>query len=504
MANETTENRQQFSSKLGFLLSAIGSAIGLGNIWRYPYVAYANGGGAFLVPYFVALLTAGIPLLVLEYILGTKYRGATPLAFARISKKFEFVGWIPTIVAGLIVFYYSSILSWAMNFLVLSFTKGWGSDPNAFFFNDFLKLSDNPLSLGSFNLKIFIGLVIVWGGTYLICSKNIDQGLEKANKVLIPLMVIAIAAVVIRGITLPGAVDGMNALFNPDWKAVASPKVWVAAYGQVFFSLSVAMGIMVTYSSYLPKGSELVNTSFVAGLANSTFEFTVAIGVFGILGYMASQQGVPVTEVVTAGVGLAFVVFPEGINLMGGAGTVVGIMFFLCLVAAGLTSFVSLLEAFSAPFVEKFNMPRKKVFGITCLVGFLASVIYATGAGLYVLDMVDYTCNNYGLTIVGILQAVVCGWILNKLPEFKAYANRISYFKVGGWWDVCIKFVIPLVVFFNLLFAFIDFLKQGYEGYSPAALGVWCGGTAAVIVIFVVIMTKAKWRMDIDDYEEQK
>lgn len=154
-------NREQWGSKMGFILAAVGSAVGLGNIWRFPYVAYSNGGGAFLIPYFCAIFTAGIPLLILEYGMGHKFRGSTPLTISRANKKWEWLGWWPIISSSVILCYYSMILSWAIKYLTLSFKKGWGNDPNQYFYNDFLKLSSSPFQFGGIVFPVLIGIILV-------------------------------------------------------------------------------------------------------------------------------------------------------------------------------------------------------------------------------------------------------------------------------------------------------------------------------------------------------
>ncbi len=486
-------SRQTFNSKMGFILSAVGSAVGLGNIWRFPYVLYENGGGSFLIPYFIAVFTAAIPLLILEYTLGNKFRGSAPLAFARNNPKFEWVGWLPTLISAMIILYYSSIVSWAINYLFLSVGNVWGSDPEAYFFNSFLNLSDGPMAIKNVNISVLLGLVAIWGGTYFACSKSIDKGIEKVNKVLLPLLGIAILVVIFRGVTLEGASEGLNTLFTPKFEMLKNPKIWLAAYSQVFFSLSVAMGIMITYSSYLPKDSDVVNTAFITGLANSAFEFTVSIGVFGILGYMATQKGVPVTEVVASGVGLAFVVFPQAFNLMGVFGSILGLAFFASLVFAGFTSFVSLTEAFITPFVDKFKVDRKKMYQIVCGGGFLLSTIYATGAGLYILDIVDNFVNLFAIISVGIIEAIVCAYVFG-IGKFKGLANRDSIQKVGNVWVVAIMAIVPVVLIFNMVLSILDTFKNGYGGYESMPLLVYGIGTLVAIVIFSIILTILPWK----------
>lgn len=485
--------RQQFNSKLGFILAAVGSAVGLGNIWRFPYVLYENGGGSFFIPYFLAIFTAAIPLLILEYTLGNKFRASAPLAFARNNPKFEWVGWVPTFIGGMIVLYYSSIVSWAINYLFLSVNRGWGNNPEQFFFNDFLHVSDGAFHLGQININILIGLVIIWGGTYLVCSRSVSKGIERLNKVLLPVLAISILFVILRGISLEGAKEGLNVLFTPNFAALKDPRIWLAAYSQVFYSLSVAMGIMITYSSYLPKKSDLVNTAFITGLANSAFELTVSIGIFAILGYMANQSGVPVTEVVTSGVGLAFIAFPQAFNLMGPLGSIFGIAFFATLVFAGFTSFVSITEAFITPFTDKFKFDRQKAYVVVCLGGFLISSIYATGAGLYILDIVDYFINSFGIITVGIIEAVVVTYFFG-IKKFRNLANSNSIQSVGKLWVVSVAVVVPVLLTFNLILFTVDTVINGYGEYSTSALLFYGCGTLIAIALFSLIMSLFAWK----------
>ncbi len=496
-------SRQQWNSKIGFILSAVGSAVGLGNIWRFPYVLYENGGGGFLIPYFIAIFTAAIPLLILEYTLGSKYRGSAPMVFAKINRKYEWVGWLPTFISFFIILYYSSIISWALNYLLLSINKGWGASPSDFYFQEFLKISSGPFNFGGMNFNILIGLGVLWGLTYIISSTSISNGIEKLNKILLPALAISVLIVIIRGVTLDGAMNGLNVLFTPDFSKLLEPKIWIAAYSQVFFSLSVAMGVMITYSSYLPKNSDVVNTAYITGLANSAFELTISIGIFSILGYMAKQNGVPVTEVVAGGVGLAFIVFPTAFNLMAGLGNFLGIVFFATLVFAGITSFVSLTEAFITPFIDKFYIERKKVYKMVCGGGFLLSSIYATGAGLHILDIVDNFINIFGIVGIGIVEAVVVGYVF-KLDSFKKYANEHSFQKVGKVWTYSILLVVPIFLGLNLIYSAIDTIRNGYGGYSLLELGFFGFGTILLIIILSGIMSNMRWYNESDlELEEE-
>ena len=485
--------RDQWGSKLGFILAAVGSAVGLGNIWRYPYLLYSNGGGAFLIPYFFALFTAGIPLMILEYSFGHKFRGSTPLSLARANKKWEWLGWWPSFNSIVILTYYSMVLGWAVNYLWLAFTKAWGADPNAFFFGEFLGLSSGPFDLGGIKWPIFIGITIIWAINWYICNRGVSAGIEKVNKILLPTLVGMMILIVIRGVTLPGAAVGLNKLFTPDWSKVMDPKVWIAAYGQIFFSLSLAMGVMITYSSYLPEKTDIVNSAFMTAFANSGFEFLAAIGVFGILGFMASSQGVPVEEVVTASIGLAFVAFPKVFTIMGGLGTVFGVIFFACLVFAGITSSVSMVEAFASAVIDKTGASRKKVVNWTIGIGYLVGILYSTGAGLYFLDIIDHFINSYGIVSVGLAEAVLIGWVYGA-HKIREHANPMSLYSVGKWWDVMVKFVTPAVLVYMLVSNFMLEMKAPYEGYSTSALVLYGWGVVAVIIAVSFYVSSKPWK----------
>lgn len=498
------ENREEWGSKIGFILAAIGSAVGLGNIWRFPYIAYENGGGAFLIPYFFAIFTAGIPLLILEYSMGHKYRGSTPLAIARASKKWEWIGWWPTITSAFIVAYYSVIISWAMNYFVLSFKQGWGSDSNIFFHNEFLKLSNSPFEIGGVVWYVLLGVAAIWIINWIVCYKGVKKGIEKINKILLPTLVVIMIIIAIRAVTLNGASEGLNTLLTPDWSMVLKPSVWISAYGQVFYSLSIAIGIMMTYSSYLPKKTDINNSAFVTAFANCGFEFLSAIAVFAILGYMATAQGVPMSEVVSSGVGLAFVAFPQIFSAMGPIGNFLGPLFFLCLIFAGITSSVSLTEAVSAPFKEKFGWSRKKVVTCMCIIGACMSTAFATNAGLYLLDIMDAFINNYGIVVVGLLEVILIGWIVTP-KSLREHSNKISYIKVGKWWDISIKFITPAILIYMILQNVINEISAHYGGYDLSNIIAYGWSVIGFGIIVSLILSKKPWKdKKIEDYEEDE
>ncbi|RWZ54896.1 sodium-dependent transporter [Halobacillus fulvus] len=505
------ENRAQWGTRAGFILAAVGSAIGLGNIWRFPAVAYENGGGAFFIPYLFALLTAGIPLLVMEFTIGHKYRGSAPLSFFRMNRKVEWLGWWAVLVSFVISTYYAVIIAWAMSFSIFSFNLSWGSDTEAFLFNDYLNLTVNPGETGSLVPGVFIPLILVWAITLGVLFKGVKKGIEVANKIFIPTLVVLFLIIVIRAITLPGAAQGLETFFAPNFDAIMDSSVWVAAYGQIFFSLSIAFAIMITYSSYLPKKSDITNNAFITGFSNSSFELLAGIGVFAALGFMASQLDVPVQEVVTGGVGLAFVVFPQIINEFPALNGLFGFLFFLSLVLAGLSSLISISETYIAGLTEKFGISRNAAVGIGGGFAALISILFATQGGLFFLDAADYFINQFGVAFVGLVEVVVIAWFLRNLNDFQAHANGISDLHLGGWWKVCLGLITPIVLGYmmfdlfktNLLGEF-DTETGNYEGYSDTFIlfGGWSVAAFAIVVGF--LMTLKRWDSKLIDESEKE
>jgi len=482
-----SKERGQWGSRMGFILAAIGSAIGLGNIWRFPYVASSNGGGAFLIPYLFALLTAGIPILILEFAVAHKIKTSAPGCFGRINKKMELLGWGQTMISFGITVYYIAIIGWTFNYLTYAFTSAWGTDTKGFFFGEFLNLTDNPFVIGGLNMKMLIALAFVWGINYIVLMGGIKSGIEKANKIFMPLLVLCLIIVAFRGVTLDGAMQGLDYFFKPNFAALKDPTVWIAAYGQIFYSLSICFGIMITYASYLPEKTDIVNNAFLTGLGNCSFSILSGIAVFSVLGYMATQQGVPVSEVSAGGIGLAFVVFPQAINALPGANSLMGALFFLCLIFAGLSSSMSIMEVLVSSITDKFGFSRRKTLTSITVVGFGVSLIFVTGAGLYILDIVDHFINTYAIAISGLVEIIFIAWFFD-LEDVRQYANSMSDFSIGSWWNFTLKYMTPVLLSIMFAFnAFNDFTK-GYEGYSIKALSVYGGGTLLLIVIFAIYL----------------
>lgn len=496
--------RSNWKSNIGFLLAAIGSAIGLGNVWRFSYMAHQYGGGAFLVPYGVALIVAGLPIMLLEYGVGHKEKGSSPLSFTRIDKRFEWLGWwMPVVAMFGIMLYYSVVIGWCINYLLYAFTQGWGTDTQGFFFNNFLQLSESANSLGGVRIPILFSTLLVWIICWAICYRDVSHGIEKASIIFMPILFVVTIAIVLWTISLDGAMEAIRSHYlSADWQKInifagdpavrkAAGDVWAAAFGQIFFTLSLGFGIMITYASYLPAKTNISKNALITCVVNCSYSLVAGLAVFGIVGFMAHTQGVEFGAAIKGGPQLAFVVYPKAISMLPNMNVLFGILFFLMLVIAGLTSGVSLVEAFACSLTDKFDWSRRKVVTLLCLVGFLGSIVFTTRSGLYLLDIADHFITNYGLVVGGLMECVIIGWVL-KTSSIMKHLNRVGS-RVPRIWSFSIRFVTPLLLAYLLYLTLDSDLTNNYGGYETDLLLIYGVGWMLICLVVALALTFSPW-----------
>lgn len=485
--------RERWNSRAAFLFAAIGSAVGLGNVWRFPFVAHANGGGAFLIPYFVALITAGIPLMIVEFGLGQFFQAAAPEAIAKIKKKFEWVGWFAVLVAGGIVTYYMAVMAWSWRYLYDSFTLPWAGREEEYFFSEVLNISTDPGVLGGLVWPLVIGLVLSWLIVYLILKKGVGR-VGKVVMWTVPIPMILLLVLFIRGITLPGAFEGIAYYLTPDFTVLTDPNVWLAAYGQIFFSLSIGAGILIAYASFMPKKADINNNAFITSLANCGTSFFAGFAVFSVVGYFAALQGAAAADVIAGGPGLAFITFPAALAQLPFA-PFFAVIFFSSLLLLGIDSAFSLVEGLVAAIHDRFNKIKKStITGIVCLVGFVIGLLYVTQPGILWLDIVDHWMNNYGLVVVGLLMSLLIGHVYST-EKFQSDLNEVSDFSVGKWWVWCIKYITPAILIWSIVQSTIVSFSAPYEGYPQWALNLGGWGLVATFLVLSMLFMKdrSKW-----------
>ncbi len=490
-----TTERETWGGRRAFIIAAISSAIGLGNIWRFPGVAYENGGGAFLIPYLVAFVTAGLPILFLDYAIGHKYRSAPPLAFRRMNRKAEPLGWWQVGVSYLILTYYSVVIAWALSFVVFSFGREWGDNAPAFFTQQYLSLSDAPNPTLAFVPGVLVTLLIVWIGAVAVMSLGLRRGLDRANKLTLPALVGVFTILVAYSLTLPGAWDGVNKFFQPDFAALADPAVWIAAYGHIFFSFSIAFGIMLTYSSYLKRRSDLTGSGSVVAFANCSFELLAGIGVFAALGFLAHSQSVAIDELEgIVGVGLAFMTFPTILSQMP-AGAVMGVIFFSALVLAGFTSLLSIYQVVQGAVQDKFGWTsRRSALTVGIAAGIPSVLLFATTSGLHALDVLDAFVNNIGVTFSAVVMLVLVAWVLRQVGPLARHLNAVSSIRVGALWKAAVMAITPVVIATILIRGAWHYIADGYGGYPGWYLFLLGWAPIALLAAFSFAMSYRQYR----------
>lgn len=451
---ETNSSRGTWNSKLGFVLAASGSAIGLGNIVFFSSNAYQFGGGAFYLPYFLALFVLGIPVMIIEFGLGTMTGRSFPEALYRVvGRRAEFVGWWSLASALFITMYYIAILGWALGMMfgaLGSLFEGGITAP----FAPFSEPTTGPNATVFFFDLIttywpLLCVLVIWGLNLLILWRGTST-IERAVRIFVPLMWAFMIALIIRGLTLEGGLDGVLYLFTPDPEGITSLEVWRGAFSQMFFSLSLGLGTMTAYASYLPKDADQVNNSLMVSFLNCGFEYIAGIAIFSLLFVFALNPA-------GSTLSLSFFVIPQGIAAFPWGVRLFGFLFFFLLVIAGLTSSISLIEGPASALIDKLGISRARALAFIAVPGIIGSLLFTLPQvidpalagngtlGLSLLDVMDHWAFSYSLLTVGFLECILIGWVLGA-DRLRRAVNAHTKLPLGRWFNVLVKYVAPLLL----------------------------------------------------------
>ncbi len=441
MAKFSDEGRDSFTSKFGIVCAAAGSAIGLGNIWRFPYVVGDSGGGAFLLIYLGFIVLLGIPVMLSEFIIGRRGQRNALGSFKRLApgKSWYLVGVMGIVAAFMILAFYSTIAGWTLHYVIQSFANSFAGKTSAEI-NQFFE---------SFHTRALMPLLwqlIFMSMTAWIIFSGVKKGIEKYTKVLMPFLVLLLVIMAIRSVTLPGAKDGLLFLFKPDFSAVDSG-VLLAALGQAFFSLSIGMGALITYGSYIRKHNNLGNISVQVSLADTMIATLAGVAIFPAV----FAFGLDPAE----GPGLIFTVLPNIFQQMPG-GYFFSITFFVLLAIAALTSSISILEVVVAYLTEELNLTRRKAtlmaiiaaafVGVFCTLSF-GTLKNVTIKELHIFGMLDFTASNLLLPLGGLLIVIFVGWYMKSSDVKDELSNKgVLKVKLFDILMFILKFIAPLAI----------------------------------------------------------
>lgn len=462
-------------------MAASGSAIGLGNVVFFPANAYRFGGGSFYLPYLLALLVVGVPLLIVELGLGREHRRAYPGALRKAAGGTgEFLGWWALFNTGFIALCYVAILGWVVGMLVGSLGPLWEpstaltgfdaerlANPRGFFY----RMISRPAPL------LFIALI--WAANLWIVRRG-AAGIERAVRVFVPAMWILMFLLLIRGVTLPGGVDGVWYLFTPDPAVLSDVEVWRGAISQIFFTISIGFGVMTAYGAYLPERGSQTTQAVLVSFLNCGFEYVAGIAVFAILFAFAV---VPQASTIA----MTFFIAPEGIGQLPGGPPVVtsfGVLFFLLLLLAGLSSSVSMVEALVAALREKFDLHRGATTTAICTAGILGSWVFALPhvvdpqlhghgtLGMTLFDLIDHWAFDYGLLLVGLSQALLLARH-RRIERLRRSLDARSPRKLGPAFDILVGRVIPVLLTALLVWSLVAEVRAGLYGADATFADGW-------------------------------
>jgi NSS family neurotransmitter:Na+ symporter len=440
--------------------------------------------------------------MIMEYTYGRKIRGGSVKAFQQLGKKFEIVGWIQVMVPIIVMMYYCAIIAVSLIFMVFSLGHAFGmvswlQEPGPIM-GMVVGSAENALDLGAgMSVYILVAIVFVWISNWLIVKKGISGGIEKIASIFTPMLLVMMIIFMINAIRLNGASIGLEALFKPDFSKIMDPTIWVSAYAQVFFSTTLAVGVMIAYGSYLHEKADIVNSAFITVLTNSSFDLIAGILVFSTLGYLVQSMGVEFTSFGT-GAGVAFIAFPIAISTMSSNVMVqglLGFLFFFSLFIAGISSSISMLESFATAALDKFEITRERLISIISTVGFAGSACFASYAGFnYILDIVDSYVGNIIIASLGLVEVILISYIYGTV-KLREEANQYSDFKVGIFWDYLLKYFTPLllgaVVITNIINIFTGLFEKDSVGIISNIIFGW--GTVVLIIGVSAVFYNKRW-----------
>jgi NSS family neurotransmitter:Na+ symporter len=433
------EKRSTFSGKLGFILAAAGSAVGLGNLWRFPYLAAKYGGGMFLLVYILLAITFGSVLMITEIAIGRKTQLSPLKAFGALNKKWSWLGTLATIVPILIFPYYCLIGGWVTKYAAVMVSGKVSEAAGDSFFKSYISSTSQPI----------IWFLVFMAATTLVVIFGVNKGIEKLSKVLMPLLVFLTVGLSIYVVTRPGALAGVKYYLLPNIKDL-SFKTFLAALGQLFYSMSLAMGIMITYGSYFSKEESIEKASRNIEIFDTAIAFLAGLMIIpAVFVYSGGDK-----SALGTGPSLMFVTLPKVFSSMPG-GNIIGALFFFLVLFAAVTSSVSILEAIVAGIMDRFNVKRITATLLVALYGTVLGIACSFGFGIWdsvkiigfsILDFLDFVSNSIMLPLVGMLTCILVGFII-KPDAIISEIELNGKFTIKKFYIAMVKWIAPIFIF---------------------------------------------------------
>lgn len=449
--------RSSFKGSIGFVLAAAGSAVGLGNIWRFPYLAAKDNGGFFILCYIILALTFGFTLLVTEIAIGRKTKQSPLTAYGKINKKFKGLGTLATIVPAIILPYYCAIGGWVLKYFI-TFISGQGTAAAA---DDYF--TGHITSLGQPIILLLVFII----ATAAVILGGVNKGIEKSSKILMPILFVLIVGIAIFALTIKNTetgvtgIDGLKVYLLPDFKSLTVKSAFTTVFdalGQLFYSISVAMGIMIAYGSYVDEDTNLMKSVNQIEIFDTLVALLAGLMIVPAVYVFMGKEGM------TAGPGLMFIALPKVFAQMGAIGNVIGVIFFAMVLFAAITSSISIMEAVVSSFMDGFKMKRKPATLLVLAYGIVAGIIVCLGYNkLYfelslpngtvgqILDVMDYVSNNIFMPIVALATCILIGWVAKPKTVIDEVTKNGAKFNRKFIYNATIKVIAPALLVVLLL-----------------------------------------------------
>lgn len=485
--------KEQFKSKGGFVLACVGAAVGLGNALRFPGLCAKFGGGTFLLIYFVALIALGLPLLNAEIALGRRFNGGAPKVMSALRRGGERAGWASCINSLVTAILYAGLAGWiiveAANIVPLTSSAAelTRTEISNYFFDNVLNARRDG-AISGISPAVLLATAAAWVMMYL-CLKGGANSLAKAAKFTVFVPVALLLFMAARGFFFANSREALYRLFMPDISLLSSPELWLNALGQVFFSLSVAVGIMPAYGSYLPEGTNIFSCSLIIAAADFFVSVLASVVMFTTL-YGCGLEN----DIASSGIITAFAVYPVAITMLFGANTVanaaVGTIFYLSLGMMAVQSAVSMLEAAISPISSQFGVKKGRLAGMVCLIGAAICHVYATTAAVVIVEISDRFVNFYDVLLLCVIECLIIG-TSGKLEDITSEINRFSgrLAMPHSLLKTSVKYLSPAVLVSLIIFEIIRLVQTGmnYPAWALAAFGF---GLSIAVFLSGLVLTK--------------
>ncbi|XP_017760556.1 PREDICTED: sodium-dependent nutrient amino acid transporter 1-like isoform X1 [Eufriesea mexicana] len=496
-AVEDESGRAQWGSKVEFLMSCVAFSVGLGNVWRFPYTAYENGGGAFLVPYIIVLFIIGKPIYYMEMILG-QFSSRSCVQVWSVSPAFRGIGYGLTISVFSVVTYYCSLMALTVYYLLASFQSvlpwafcwpEWGdacfdstlasnevtnisksSSADLYFRKVVLNEAGIEDGLGLPSWKLVLSLLVSWSFVFIVLRNGVKSS-GKAAYFLALFPYVIMITLLVRAVTLDGAVNGIIFLFEPTWEMILNPSVWYAAVTQSFFSLGVCFGAVVMYSSYNRFDHNVLRDCTLVTTMDLGTSLIAGTTIFGILGNLAHESGKEdISTVVRAGTGLAFISYPEALAKFTVVPQLFAVLFFLMLFILGIGTTVAFTAVISSVIKDRFpHLQDWKVAGGVSCAGFLVGIVYCTSGGQYILNLVDYFGGTFIIVFLAFFEVIAISWVYG-VDNFLDDTEFMVGSRPSFYWRFCWCYLTPLTLLSILVYFLTELTPIKYNGeYYPTS-----------------------------------